>query len=33
MGAIANGAKTVQRGNAESACKVSIGAAARGAFA
>ena len=33
MGAIANGAKTVQRGNAKSARKVSIGTAACGAFA
>lgn len=33
MGAIADGAKTVQRGNAESAGEVSIRAAARGAFA
>ena len=33
MGAIANGAKTVQGGNAESACEVSIRAAARCAFA
>ena len=33
MGAIANGAKTVQGRNAESAGEVAIRAAARGAFA
>jgi len=32
MGAIANCAKTVQGGNGESARKISIGAAARGAL-